>query len=249
MSRADMLDMSTTTNTVNNMLSSTMGQAPVDATMNDTTVQRGLFIVFEGGDGAGKSTQIRLLENQLTQAGVPVLVTSEPGGTKLGATIRELLLNPNHDMHPVTEALLFAADRAEHAATVIRPALTAGKVVISSRYMDSSIAYQSAGRGLHVDHIETLSMWATNDLVPDMTFVLDVSPTVGLARAARTEFGQLDRIEQETNTFAMKVRAEFLRLAAREPERYTVLDASRHQHAVTSDVLAVVRDLWTRNHH
>ena len=140
----------------------------------------GAFVVFEGGDGAGKSTQCRLLADALRARGLEVVVTREPGGTPIGEAIREVLLGAGSDgMAARTEALLFAAARAEHAASLIRPAVARGAVVISDRYLDSSVAYQGAARGLGEDRIAELSLWATEDLVPDLTVLLDVAPGVG----------------------------------------------------------------------
>ncbi len=170
----------------------------------------GAFVVFEGGDGAGKSTQSRLLADALRARGLEVVVTREPGGTPIGEAIREVLLGAGSDgMAARTEALLFAAARAEHAASLIRPAVARGAVVISDRYLDSSVAYQGAARGLGEDRIAELSLWATEDLVPDLTVLLDVAPGVGLGRA-----GDANRMEAEPEAFHAEVRAAFLRRAA-----------------------------------
>ena len=161
----------------------------------------GAFVVFEGGDGAGKSTQSRLLADALRARGLEVVVTREPGGTPIGEAIREVLLGAGSDgMAARTEALLFAAARAEHAASLIRPAVARGAVVISDRYLDSSVAYQGAARGLGEDRIAELSMWATEDLVPDLTVLLDVPPGVGLGRA-----GDANRMEAEPEAFHSEV--------------------------------------------
>jgi dTMP kinase len=201
--------------------------------------ERGPFIVFEGGEGAGKSTQIHRLEAALHVAGHTVTLTREPGGSTIGQHVRRLLLDPNTGaIHPRTEALLFAADRAEHVATVIEPALAAGHAVISDRYMDSSAAYQGAGRGLQRDEIINLSMWAADGLVPDLTIILDIDPREGLARATKTEFGGADRIESEKIEFAYAVRQGFLDLAAANPERYVIVDATQSM----LDISATIRD-------
>jgi dTMP kinase len=180
----------------------------------------GLFVCFEGGDGAGKSTQVRLLTEHLTSRGGDVLVTRQPGGTELGARIRELVLHGDH-VSPRAEALLFAADKAHHVDELIRPALAAGRVVITDRYTDSSIAYQGAGRDLGADEIRDLQHWAVAGLLPDLTIVLDVSPEVGRARRGDVH----DRLESEADAFHAAVREGFLDLAARDPERYLVIDA------------------------
>ena len=180
----------------------------------------GLFLCFEGGDGAGKSTQVRRLTEHLVERGGDVLVTRQPGGTALGARIRELVLHGDH-VSPRAEALLFAADKAHHVDELIRPALAAGRVVITDRYTDSSIAYQGAGRSLGADEIRELQHWAVGGLLPDLTVVLDVSPEVGRARRGDVN----DRLESEADAFHAAVRQGFLDLAARDPERYLVIDA------------------------
>ena len=182
----------------------------------------GFFVAFEGGEGAGKSTQSRLLADWLTGR-VGVVVTREPGGTPLGRTIRSLLLNEADDHpSPRAEALLYAADRAHHVARVIKPALDAGSVVITDRYVDSSLAYQGAGRELDPGQVRRVSEWATGGLVPDLTVLLDLDPEVGLTRLG----GAPDRIESETLEFHRRVRAEFLVLAERDPDRYLVVEAT-----------------------
>lgn len=180
----------------------------------------GLFLCFEGGDGAGKSTQVRLLTEHLTARGGDVLVTRQPGGTELGARIRELVLHGDH-VSPRAEALLFAADKAHHVDELIRPALAAGRVVITDRYTDSSIAYQGAGRDLGAEEIRELQHWAVGGLFPDLTVVLDVSPEVGRARRGDVH----DRLESEADAFHAAVRQGFLDLAERDPDRYLVIDA------------------------
>lgn len=202
---------------------------------------RGVFIAFEGGEGAGKSTQIRLLEQALAAAGHEVTVTREPGGSRIGERIRDILLNPSTGaIDPRTEALLFAADRAEHVATVIAPALDSGHVLVTDRYMDSSAAYQGAGRGLAHSEIINLSMWAVDNVVPDLTILLDLDPMVGLGRATRSEYGTADRFESEKIEFARAVRDGFLTLAAQRPQRYLVLDATQDPEAIASQVWQAV---------
>ncbi|WP_131103497.1 dTMP kinase [Ornithinimicrobium sufpigmenti] len=184
----------------------------------------GLFVAFEGGDGAGKSTQSGLLGQWLTDQGYAVRHTREPGGTALGRQVRELLLHgEDGSVSPRAEALLFAADRAHHVASLVRPALLAGQVVLSDRYLDSSVAYQGAARALGHDEVRELSLWAVEGLVPDLTVLLDVSAREGRARRGEVH----DRLERETDEFHDRVRRGFLDLAAREPGRYLVLDASR----------------------
>jgi dTMP kinase len=193
----------------------------------------GLFLCFEGGDGAGKSTQVRLLTAELEARGREVLVTRQPGGTALGAQIRELVLHGDH-VSPRAEALLFAADKAHHVDELIRPALASGTVVVTDRYTDSSIAYQGAGRDLGADEIRELQHWAVGGLFPDLTIVLDVSPEVGRARRGDLH----DRLESEADIFHAAVRQGFLDLAAREPQRYLVIDAGLPAEQIHAEVVA-----------
>lgn len=188
----------------------------------------GAFVVFEGGEGAGKSTQVVALADALRQEGREVVVTREPGATDVGERIRELVLDGSSGALPLSpraEALLYAADRAHHVAAVVRPALARGAVVISDRYVDSSLAYQGAGRTLPVDEVSWLSSWATGGLKPDLVVLLDVEPMAGLARAAARGAGT-DRLEAESLDFHERVRDAFLDLAAADPKRYLVLDGS-----------------------
>lgn len=180
---------------------------------------RGVFIAFEGGDGAGKSTQARLLSAWLGELGHPVVITREPGGTSFGRAVRELVLHGDQ-VTPRAEALLFAADRADHVETMVRPALLRGEVVISDRYVDSSIAYQGAGRDLGVDEVRMLNLWATGGLVPELTVLIDVPAEVGRARRR----GVHDRLESEADDFHRAVRERFLALADADPGRYLVVD-------------------------
>jgi len=191
----------------------------------DEFVRHGVFVVFEGGEGAGKSTQVTRLASALHAKGRDVVVTREPGATDVGARIRGLVLDKGDTPSPRAEALLYAADRAHHVATVVRPALARGAVVVSDRYVDSSLAYQGAGRTLPVQEISWLSSWATGGLKPDLVVLLDVDPSVGLARVDSRGLGA-DRLESESRAFHERVRYAFLDLAAADPKRYLVLDAS-----------------------
>jgi len=183
----------------------------------------GMFVAFEGGEGTGKSTQAALLADVLRKRGHDVVVTFEPGATAVGRRLREVLLDrASTGISARTEALLYAADRAQHVAEVIRPALARGAVVISDRYVDSSLAYQGAGRELDEHEVRRLSRWATGGLAPDLTIVLDVEPSVGLARAT----GPGDRIEIEALEFHQRVRSQFLELARRGRDRYLVVDVT-----------------------
>ncbi|TIC85076.1 dTMP kinase [Nocardioides sp. GY 10113] len=183
--------------------------------------ERGLFVCFEGGEGSGKSTQSRLLADRLAAEGYDVRLTFEPGDTGVGKELRRIVLSPETgDLDDRTEALLYAADKAEHVATLVAPALAAGGVVITDRYVDSTLAYQGAGRTLDVAEVERVARWATGDLRPHLTVVLDLEPAAGLGR-----FTERDRIEGESLEFHQRVRAAFLEMAAADPEHYLVLDA------------------------
>ena len=184
----------------------------------------GLFLTLEGGDAAGKTTQAQALEGWLTGLGRRVLRTREPGGTDLGVGIRDLVLHRAGPVTPRAEALLYAADRAHHVATVVRPALERGDVVVQDRYLDSSVAYQGAGRVLDPDDIRRLSLWAVEDLLPDLTVLLDVDPA--LARDRRSGRQQYDRLEAEHDTFHERVRRAYLAIAEAEPGRILVLDGA-----------------------
>ncbi len=184
----------------------------------------GLFVVFEGGEGAGKSTQMRLLRSAVERLGLPVVTTREPGGTTIGEHIRALLLDPaSTEMADRTEALLYAAARAQHAQEVIRPALDAGAVVLCDRYVDSSVVYQGIARGLGEGQVEELNRWGTLDLLPDLVILLDVDPQEGLRRVGH----EPDRIEAAGIDFHRRVNEAFRRRAASEPSRFVVLNASR----------------------
>lgn len=185
----------------------------------------GLFITFEGGDGSGKSTQSKLLIDWLEAEGRTVLTTREPGGTDLGEEFREIVLHRRGEMAPRAEALLYAADRAHHIATKVRPALERGEVVVQDRYLDSSVAYQGAGRILDPAEIRSLSLWAAEGLLPDVTVLLDLDAAASQARLteSRTRY---DRLESAGDDFHARVRTAYLELAAAEPERFLVLDAT-----------------------
>ena len=203
----------------------------------------GLFISFEGGDGVGKTTQIRILAELLKEAGVGHILTREPGGTDLGSAIRELLLHGD-DISPRAEALLYAADRAHHVATRIRPALERGDVVLTDRYLDSSVAYQGAARALGTQEVRELSLWATDALLPDLTILLDAEPDIASRRTMAR--GATDRLEREPDAFHAALRAQFLALADAEPDRFVVIDADRPVEAVADAVAAAVRPLLAR---
>lgn len=194
--------------------------------------ERGLFIVFEGGEGAGKSTQVALLAQHLAATGTAVVLTREPGGTPTAEAVRTLLLAPaTEPMSDWCEALLFAAARADHVAKVIAPAVATGQVVLCDRYVDSSLAYQGFARALPVEQVRTVSQWATGGLVPDLTVLLDVDPALGLARARDG-----NRMEAQALEFHQRVRAGLLALAAQEPDRYLVLAADRPVPQIADEV-------------
>ncbi|QBE48589.1 dTMP kinase [Leucobacter triazinivorans] len=202
----------------------------------------GLFITFEGGDGAGKSTQAELLGAWLEGRGHEVVRTREPGGTRLGAQLRELLLHGGEEIgavDPRAEALLYAADRAQHVAKVVRPALERNAVVVQDRYIDSSLAYQGAGRVLELDDVRRISDWAVEGLWPDLTVLLDLDPGTAAARR-RSRGGTADRLEAEAAEFHTAVRDGFLALAHADPERYLVLDAARPVDELHTAILARV---------
>jgi dTMP kinase len=203
---------------------------------------RGLFLTFEGGDGSGKSTQATLLAEWLTERGRTVVRTREPGGTELGLELRDIVLHRRGDIAPRAEALLYAADRAHHIATKVRPALEAGEIVVQDRYLDSSVAYQGDGRELQPDAIRDLSLWATDGLMPHRTFLLDLDEAVGRERVRRAST-RYDRLEAEEHDFHARVRAAYLRLAAAEPQRFVVLDASASRESIAALVRAQVEPL------
>jgi dTMP kinase len=195
-------------------------------------VTHGLFIVFEGGDGAGKSTQVALLRDALCREGRQVTVTRQPGGTPLGQQIRDLVLHGEH-VTPRAEALLFAADKAHHVETLIGPALQRGDVVISDRYTDSSVAYQGAGRALGALEVHDLNMWAVEDLVPDLTVVVDISAEEGRRRRGDVH----DRLESEEDTFHEAIRQHFLAMARGNPQRYVVVDGTQPPEQIHAEVM------------
>lgn len=211
------------------------------STMTGTAVyvDRGVFLAFEGGEGAGKSTQARRLEAWLRKQGFDVILTHEPGDSVVGQKLRQILLDPETgELNSRAEALLYAADKAEHVERVVRPALSRGAVVITDRYVDSTLAYQGAGRDLLAADIERIARWATTDLRPHLTVLLDVDPRVGLER-----FDNLDRLEAEPLAFHERVRESFLELARADPEHYLVLDALEDRDDITRHVQERVRGL------
>ncbi|WP_019010276.1 dTMP kinase [Deinococcus aquatilis] len=202
---------------------------------------RGLFITFEGPEGAGKTTQIARLVEQLSGAGVAHVVTREPGGTPLGTRVRQVvLLEPDLQVDPLPEFLLYSASRAQLVGQVIRPALERGEVVVCDRYADSSLAYQGAGRGLDAGLLTQITQAATGGLKPDLTLLLDLDPAVGLARAATR--GEPDRLERADLGFHLRVRSGFLALAQQESHRFHVLDATASADELAEQVWNVVAE-------
>jgi dTMP kinase len=205
----------------------------------------GLFVTFEGGDGVGKTTQAALLEEWLRGIGRSVVRTREPGGTEVGVLVRDIVLHHRGEIAPRAEALLYAADRAHHVETLVRPALARGEVVVQDRYLDSSVAYQGAGRVLDADEIRRLSLWATGGALPDLTVLLDLDPAAARTRldAADKPF---DRLEAEKDEFHARVRAAFLELARAEPERFLVVDAAAGVAEIAAAIRARVDTLLAR---
>jgi dTMP kinase len=200
---------------------------------------KGIFIAFEGGEGSGKSTQAKALKDYLSSIGEEVIVTREPGGTVLGKQLRKILLDPKTgEISPRSEALLYAADRANHVYTVIQPALDRGEIVITDRYLDSSIAYQGAGRVLAPNEVARISRWATESLTPNLTIIMDVPAEIGLGRLEGA-----DRLEQEPLAFHERVRREFLNLANVDPERYFIVDATQSVENIASQIQERVSQL------
>jgi dTMP kinase len=203
----------------------------------------GVFIAFEGGDGAGKSTQAGRLAAALESLGYTVLRTREPGGTPVGEKLRSLVLDHgNGDIVAHTEALIFAASRAAHATQVIRPALGRGEIVLTDRYIDSSVAYQGAGRNLGLDAVRSLNEWATSGLQPHLTVLLDVDPQLGRRRRTAGQAAE-DRLESEADEFHTRIREAFLSLAADRPESYLVLPAHLPVEDLAAQILARVETL------
>ena len=200
--------------------------------MSTSTTTPGLFVVFEGGDGVGKSTQVVELVSRLRNRRIEPVVTRQPGVTPIGEKLRELLLDPGHpELTARTEALVYAADKAQHVEEVILPALAYGKVVVCDRYVDSMIAYQGAGRVLDLAEVEQVARWATGGLRPDLTVLLDIDPAEAVANIR-----QQDRLEAAGLDFHRRAREHFLRLAGEDPERYLVLGARESRENIAEKV-------------
>lgn len=200
------------------------------------------FITFEGIDGSGKSTQLRLLADHLLERGLPIVITREPGGTPLGVNLRRMLLDVHGEVDPLAELLLYAADRAQHVRTIIRPQLQANRIVLSDRYADATIAYQGAGRGLSSETIAHVIAFATEGLQPDLTLLFDMAVTKARARTRRRRAGasETDRFDRENAEFQTRVRAAYLKIAAAEPQRVRIIDSAMSLEETHTQVLNVV---------
>ncbi len=210
----------------------------------------GAFITFEGIDGSGKSTQLRMLASVLRLRGMDVVQTREPGGTPLGARLREVLLEADEQVDPLAELLLFAADRAQHVRALVQPALQSGRVVLSDRYADATVAYQGAGRGFSAAFVEEVVTLATGGLMPDLTLVIDLPVAESRARAQRRRRNglELDRLDAEDTTFHERVREAYLQLAAREPERIRLIAAAgavEETHARVLEIVIPFLEVWS----
>lgn len=202
----------------------------------------GLFLTFEGGDGSGKTTQINRLVAWLESRGQTVVLTREPGGTDLGVELRNIVMHRKGFIAPRAEALLYAADRSHHIHTLVRPALERGDIIVQDRYLDSSVAYQGAGRVLDPDEVRELSLWGTERLMPDLTVLLDVPATVAKARQA-AEDRDYDRLEAEAEDFHTRVRESYLALAEAEPERFLVVNGELPIEEIHQVIITRVSDL------
>jgi dTMP kinase len=202
---------------------------------------KGKFITFEGIDGSGKSTQLRLFVSELRMSGINVIATHEPGGTPLGRRLREAFLETEEVVSPLAELLLFAADRAQHVEFLIKPAIADGKTVVSDRFADSTFVYQGAGRGFAQEKVESVIRLATNGLKPDLTFFFDlpVEKSIERKNARRADGERQNRMDKETFDFYFRVREAYLALAKRESERFRIIDASGSIEEIHAQVMKV----------
>ena len=201
-----------------------------------------LFITFEGGEGSGKSSALRLLDERLRAEGYQTVLTREPGGTPIAEQIRNVILDKaNTAMDPRTEALLYAASRRQHLVEKVWPAIKEGKLVLCDRYLDSSLAYQGGARGLGIDNVLNVNLFATEGTFPDLTLLFDIEPELGLERIAKNASREVNRLDLEKIEFHRGVRATFLSLAKRYPERFVVLDASKSLPEVVEDAYQAIK--------
>lgn len=198
---------------------------------------KGLFITLEGGDGSGKTTVMRQMEQVLREQGVEFVTTREPGGIEIAEKIRDIILNPQHTaMDARTEALLYAASRRQHLAEKVEPSLDQGITVLCDRFLDSSLAYQGYARGLGMDEVLEINLFATKGRFPDLTFYLDITPEAGLARIASSQSREVNRLDMESLQFHQKVREGYLLIAEMYPERIRIVDASRSKEQVAAEI-------------
>lgn len=210
--------------------------------MSNDSSKKGVFITLEGIEGAGKSIQLDYIASLFEKAGRDVVITREPGGTQSGERIRELLLDTSiTTLNADTELMLMFAARAQHVYEIIQPALSQNKIVISDRFADASYAYQGGGRGISSERIDRLYQWCLGEFKPDLTFLFDIEPGLGLERAGKR--GRADRFETEQNAFFESVRKEYLRLAAEEPERIKIIDASTSIDLVQNNIKQLLQEL------
>lgn len=206
---------------------------------------RGLFVTVEGVEGGGKTTQARMLVNALRKQGYPVLFTREPGGTPLGEKLREIIIDRDNDMDPLTETFLFAASRREHVTKVILPTLADGITVVCDRFCDATVAYQAYGRGVSLDDVLAINRMAAWGVRPDMTLCLDLEPALGMERVAqryRKSGGALDRLEQMDAAFFQRIREAYLEMMQEDPDRFRRLDAAKSVEAVHEEIMALLEE-------
>ncbi|MFA6619587.1 MAG: dTMP kinase [Bacilli bacterium] len=202
-----------------------------------------MFITFEGGEGSGKSTAIKRIVAQLEKEGYQVVLTREPGGTPISEEIRNVILDKkNTDMDPRTEALLYAASRRQHIVQKILPALKEGKLVLCDRFLDSSLAYQGGARGLGIENVLNVNLFATEGLEPDLTVLFDISPEEGLARITANSGREVNRLDVEKLSFHKKVRESFRSLAKADPKRYAIIDASKDKETVYQEAYQAIEE-------
>ena len=202
-----------------------------------------MFITFEGGEGAGKSTAIKRIVEKLTSEGYEIVLTREPGGTPIAEEIRNVILDKkNTAMDPRTEALLYAASRRQHLVEKVIPALKEGKLVLCDRFLDSSLAYQGGARGIGIDTVYNMNLFATEGMLPDLTILFDIKPEEGLARIAANSQSEVNRLDVEKLTFHNKVRDSFHELAKKFPERFVIVDASKTPDEVFEDAYKAIED-------